>query len=206
MTVRAWSGWLYLILLGAGAPALGQVGPQEVHPRRSPAGPGQPPALRLLAGVQGFSGGLSAGTGAGPFIGVVGELQPWFLLGVELAYEAARLPVEERRAPGDAALWSHTGLVLLKLGLPVSEELRPFFATGAGVATIQPTRAASETYAQDVLMELPLVLGVDARLGPFSAGLRVSYRSVWGDDFDRAEPRDPSGGLLSASVELGGRF
>lgn len=194
------------LLALASVPASAQVPPREVRLRSEARPAGLPEDLQLVGGVQGLTAGLSAGTGMGPFGGVAALWQPLFLLGTELRYEAARLPIDDSRVPGSASLWSHALLGLAKLGLPVTEGLRPFLGVGVGLAYLQPTRGARDFYAQDVLVELPLVLGLELQRGRLSGGVQVGYRSVIGESFDRTGLGDASGGRFSAGLSLGLRL
>jgi hypothetical protein len=162
--------------------------------------------LQLLGGLESFTAGLSAGTAPGPFVGLAALTQPLFLLGVEAAYEAAWLPLDDERLAGSPRLWKHTALGLVKLGVPVSKGLRPYLGTGLGVSYLHPVHGARPLYREDVLFELPVLLGLEARLGPLTGGVRVSYRSILGEDFEQAPLGDASGGVVAAGVSLGARF
>ena len=186
-------------------PAAAQVPAQEVRVSRSGGG-GSPRSVQLVGGLQGFTAGLSAGTGVGPFLGVAALWQPMFLLGVELRYEAARLPVDDARLPAGEALWCHAALGVLKLGLPVTERLRPFFGTGLGLGYLQPTDGTGALYGSDVIVELPLVLGLEAQWGWLTGGAQLSYRSVFAESFDKTGSGDASGGRFSVGLSLGARF
>lgn len=191
-----------VVLLLWGFPGLAQVGPQYVRTSRERSSD-TPVELRLLGGVQSFTAGLSAGTGMGPLVGVSFSAQPLLPVGWELAYEASRLPVNGDGLPGGAALWSHTVLGLVKLGVPVTAGLRPFVATGLGVAYLHPSHEVKGPYASDVFLELPFAVGLDARVGALSGGVLLSYRSVIAEDFDHSGQGDASGGLLTAGLSLG---
>jgi hypothetical protein len=204
---RGWRcGLLGGLLALAALPARAQVPPQEVRLEAESSPSGRPRQLQLVGGIQGFTAGLSAGTNPGPFLGVAALWQPVFLLGAELRYEAARLPIDDARVPGSASLWSHALLGLAKLGLPVTDGLRPFFGVGLGLGLLQPSGGAQDFYAQDVLVELPLVLGLELQSERFSGGAQVSYRSVIGASFDRTGLGDGSGGRFSAGLSLGLRL
>lgn len=198
---RAVAGLLALGAVGVWA----QVPAQEVHPSAPPGSSGLP-GLQLVGGVQGLTAGLSAGTGVGPYVGVAALWQPLFLLGTELRYEAARLPFDDSRLPDPEALWSHSVLGLAKLGLPVTDTLRPYFGTGLGLGYLWPSHGARDLYGRDVIVELPLVLGVEVHSGRLSGGLQLSYRAVMGESFDRTDLGDASGGRVSAGLSLGIRL
>jgi hypothetical protein len=186
-------------------PAGAQVPAQDV-PLPSPSEAAHSVELQLLGGLESFTAGLSAGVAPGPYIGLAALAQPLFLVGVEAAYEAASLPLDDERLSGSPRLWKHTALGLLKLGVPVARGLRPYLGVGVGLSYLYPRGGEHTLYQEDLLLELPLALGLETTLGPLTGGVRVSYRSVLGESFERAPLGDASGGLVTAGVSLGGRF
>jgi len=194
------------LLVLAPLPSLAQVPAQVVPLPADSSASDRTLAVQVVGGLQGFTAGLSAGTAVGPLLGVAMLWRPFFLLGVELRYEGGRLPFDDVRLPASEALWSHTALGLVKLGLPVTDALSPFVGTGLGVGYLQPSRGARDLYARDILVELPWVLGVEAHAGRLSGGAHVSYRSVLGESFDRTGLGDASGGRVTVGLSLGARF
>jgi hypothetical protein len=56
--------------------------------------------------------------------------------------------------------------------------------------------------------EIPLGVGIDYNLGRVTAGFKGLYRFLINDEFAEPTPAEdnPSGGLASASLTLGGTF
>ena len=56
--------------------------------------------------------------------------------------------------------------------------------------------------------EVPLAAGIEFNGGALTAGIRTTYRVLLNEDFADAAPAEdgPSGGLLDASLTVGGRF
>ena len=168
--------------------------------------------VNLNAGVGGYLGGLSDFTGVGPVWGVNVDGDATRGIGWELAYNGARTPLTFGVPNGEAA-WRHGVNAMAKLFAPGMEVLRPFAGVGLGAGYIDPSDGAErlKLYQKDWVTEIPVAAGVElapANAG-FSAGLRATYRFQAGEEFARpaaAPGQNPEGGLLSAALNIGGKF
>jgi hypothetical protein len=164
--------------------------------------------VRLNAGIGNYTGDLSSHTGTGPTWGVAVGLRAWNLLAGELAYEGSRNGIDDTRlSSGGAAIWRNGLSAMAMIAPEVTENLRPYLGAGLGASYINPSEDAEIAYRNDFVTEVPLAAGVDYQLGILNAGVRATYRVLFGEEF--AEPTSgPStqGGLLTATLNLGGRF
>lgn len=200
----------YRVLVGAlagaclvAAPALAQ-GEGKERPRLD---------LRLNGGIADYTGNLGATTQMGALYGVtVGTQAPGMmgLVGAEAGYEGSSNSVV---GDGTGTVVRHNLNGLLKLGpmLSVREKdtVKPFVGAGIGVSYVNPTDEAEAVgLRKDWLAEIPLAAGVEYRMGNLTAGVRGTYRVLAFDEFAEPTPEanNPSGGLASGSLTLGGVF
>ncbi len=163
----------------------------------------------LTGGVSNYTGQLGASSVAGPVIGVqVGST--WRgLVGYELGYEASRNPIDDSRVGDNEAIQRHNLSAFAKVG-PTLGVAHPFVGAGLGASYVNVTDGADDSglYRNDFLQEVPLGVGVEANVGALQAGVRGTYRVLFNDEFQEPTPAsdNPSGGLLSAQLTLGGTF
>ena len=118
--------------------------------------------------------------------------------------------------PGASALLRNGASGLLKVAPPLVERVRPFLGVGLGASYVSVQGEADGRYSSDLMEEVPLAAGIEFTQGSFTAGLRATYRALIDQGFAaetpgaaaRAaiEPSRGGGGLLDASLTLGGRF
>ena len=166
-------------------------------------------AMFLKGGVGGFTGDLGDYAATGPVWGVALNLQPWNVVGMEIAYEGSRNMLEDPRVELSPAVTRHGASGLLKLGLPFIERVRPFVGAGLGASYV--TVSGSDTgglYRNDIMEEIPFAGGLEFNSGALTAGVRATYRLLIDEGFaDGAQPvGNPEGGMLDASLTIGGRF
>jgi opacity protein-like surface antigen len=168
------------------------------------------PELSVTAnvGLNTFTGSLSDQLKVGTDYGVRAGTYLWDAVGFEVGYSGSRNALErELRPTEDAALYRNGVDALVKAGPTLRSGLRPFGGVGVGVAWFTPNAGAEDVYINDMVTELPLAAGLEYNLGLLSAGVRANWRFLFGEEF--AQPlsgSDSEGTLLSATVNLGGRF
>ncbi|MHB8873165.1 MAG: outer membrane beta-barrel protein [Myxococcaceae bacterium] len=174
----------------------------------------RPPVdVRLNGGIADYTGDLGATTQLGGMYGVtVGTNLPGAmgLLGAEAGYEGSSNSVV---GDGTGTVIRHDLNGLLKLGpaftVRENDQLKPFVGAGIGVSYVNPTDEAEAVGLRtDWLAEVPVAAGVEYRMGNFTAGVRGTYRVLMFDEFAEPTPEanNPSGGLASGSLTLGGVF
>jgi hypothetical protein len=163
--------------------------------------------LMLKGGVGDYTGGLSSLTAAGPSWGVVLNVQPWNMLGYEVAYDGSRNLLADERISEASALTRHGVSGLVKLSPPLLRRIKPFVGAGFGASMIQVTEHEEDLYRGDLVQELPLAAGLEFNTQSVTAGLRTTYRWLVDESFAAgAAPGNPQGGYLDAGVTVGGRF
>lgn len=161
----------------------------------------------LKGGIGGYTGALSELTGAGPTWGLQLNLQPYRVIGIELGYEGSRNQISDVRVSGAPALTRHGGTALIKVAPPFVERVKPFVGLGVGASHVSVAGDTFGMYRNDIMEEVPLAAGLEFNKGSLTAGLRATYRVLLDEGFAAgAAPTNPTGGLLDASVTLGGRF
>lgn len=153
-----------------------------------------------------YTGGLSEHTQTGPTWGVLVNLQPWHVLGYELAYDGSRNLVDDVRLNESPALTRHGMSGMLKFGLPFIETIRPFAGIGIGASMVNVSNDGG-LYKDDFVEEVPMAAGIEFNTGAVTAGFRTTYRWLIDESFaDAASAGNPQGGFLNAELNLGARF
>jgi len=167
-------------------------------------------SLQARGGINGFTSDLGDLTAPGPLWGIQASAQQSEYLGIELAYEGSRSPIDDVRLVEDAALFRN-GLIGMAKVSPGFLELpvRPYAGVGVGFSYLDPGDGAEDLYSTDFVMEIPLAIGVDYTNKWFVAGIRGNYTAIVGENFaNTALPvgEKATGNLLEASLTAGGRF
>lgn len=164
--------------------------------------------VMLGGGFGDYTGELEDITEAGPTWGVTVNVQPWNVLGYELAYDGSRNLVDDERLAESPALTRHAVSGMLKLAPPFIERIRPFVGAGLGASMVRVSGEANGLYQNDFVEELPVAAGIEFNTGAFTAGFRTEYRWLIDESFaDPAIPtNNPQGGFLGAKLNLGARF
>lgn len=162
--------------------------------------------LFVKGGVGGFTGDLSNVVQTGPTWGVTLALQPWTILGLELGYEGSRNTLSDTYVSG--FLTRHGGNVLVKLSPPFLQRVRPFVGAGVGASFVTVYGQTNGLYQNGLMEEVPLAAGLEVTQGAFTAGLRATYRLLYGDHFASTAlgNQNPTGGLFDTALTVGGRF
>ncbi|QRO01167.1 hypothetical protein JRI60_20120 [Archangium violaceum] len=199
MTLRG----IRMAALALGVGVAGTAMAQDGYPRQGDVN------VFVDGGIGGYTGDLGGLTATGPTWGVTLNLQPFKMLGFEVGYDGSKNDVtDDRFRAADAPSFiRHGASSLVKLSPPM-ERIRPFVGGGLGVSYVYARGAqAGGPYESDLMEEIPLSAGVEFNTGALTAGLRGTYRILVDDGFaDAAVPGDASGGLLDASLTVGGRF
>lgn len=158
--------------------------------------------VMVKAGVGSYTGDLSPITDAGPTWGVLLNLQPTRMLGLEVAYDGSRNGVEG--IVGDTALLRNGGSAMFKFGLPLLERYRPFLGAGLGASYVS-VQGVGPLVDGDVMQEVPFTAGFEFNTRRVTAGVRATYRYLVNEGFARPVG-NPQGGMFDTSVTVGGRF
>jgi opacity protein-like surface antigen len=171
-------------------------------------GDDRPRAVTIRGGVGTFTGDLNERTAAGPVWGASFRLDPSRPFGLELSYDGSMNDLEDARLLSPARVQRHGVSALFKLGYPVTDTLRPYAGVGLGASLVSPSQVATPLYRSDLMEEIPLSAGIDFAWRRVTAGVRTTYRMLLDEDFaDSASPDgNAQGGMLDATVNLGGRF
>lgn len=155
-----------------------------------------------------YTGELSNYTQAGPTWGLTVNVQPWNILGYEIAYDGSRNLVDDDRLSQSPALTRHGMSGMLKLAPPFIEKIRPFVGVGIGASMVNVSEdKAGGLYENDFVEEIPLAAGIEFNSGALTAGFRTTYRFLIDESFaDPASTGNPEGGFLNAQLNLGARF
>lgn len=161
----------------------------------------------LKGGVGGFTGNLGDYTRSGPTYGVTLNVQPFNVIGFELAYDGGRMGISDERI-GDASILMNGGSAMVKLGLPFIERVKPFVAGGVGASYVTVNGETGGLYDSDLIENVPVAAGIEFNTGGLTAGVRGTWRMIIDEDFaNAAQPvGDPEGNMLEGQVTLGGRF
>lgn len=169
--------------------------------------------VKLKGGAAGYTGEMGDSTAVGPLFGVVASVDAAQARGlnvtpnlrVEAAYEGNTNPVSDDF--GEGTVWRHNVSTLAKAGVRVGR-FDPFVGVGVGASYVNVTEEAEDAgFRNDFIAEMPLAAGLEYRFGTLSAGARATYRPMFGEEFtENVGAEGSSGGLLSGSVTLGGRF
>ncbi len=165
----------------------------------------------LGGGIGGYTGDLGGLTATGPTWGVTLNLQPYNMLGLRggLRRLASNDVTDDRfRAAEAPSLIRHGASEPGEAVAALPREGAPLRGRGAGrLLRLRVTARSTGPYESDFMEEVPLAAGVEFNTGALTAGIRGTYRILVDEDFaDAAVPGDASGGLLDASLTVGGRF
>lgn len=162
--------------------------------------------VQLDGGVGGFLGGLGDMTGVGPTWTARAGADVLRGFGVEVGYNGMRIPLNDPRLEKGAALWRTGVSGLAKVYAPL-RGLRPFAGVGFGESYTNINEKGEGLYQNDWESEVPLVGGVQVESGPVTAGARLTWSLLGGEDFaNNATVRSNNGTLLQATINVGGRF
>lgn len=212
MSVRSLVGGLAVAVLCLAGPALAQTDASEVGPKLGFDPDATRVGVDVRAGVGIMTGDLGDRTAPGPQIGIAAGADPWRELGIEVGYEAGRLPIDDIRVGDEQAMYRHNISFLAKTGPRfIEDKLHPYIGAGVGLSYFDVTDEAKDTglYTNDFVREVPLAAGLDYQLTrAISAGARASYRVLFGEEF--ANPAEPGGeaegDLFNVGITVGGRF
>jgi hypothetical protein len=159
----------------------------------------------LSGGVSDYTGSVGNDVNAGPSWGLTLNLQPTHILGFELGYDGSRNTISNGVLP-DASLTRHGATGLVKLAPPLLEVVKPFVGAGLGASYVS-AHGGLGMYDSDLMEEVPLAAGIEFNKGSITAGLRGTYRLLLDERF-ATDPTlsNTDGGILDASLTLGGRF
>lgn len=209
-----WTAAIAAAALVAG-PAMAQVDATDVEGRRMVESTEKVGNYDVAAqaGLGSFVGGgqLGSSTGIGPTWGVKlsGPLARAF--GWELGYEGSRTPVDiDNVADGNSALWRNGLSAMGKIYSPMSDQssVRPFAGAGVGASYVNVGDGAEGSFNNDFLTEVPLGLGLEyAPEGSgLTAGVRGTYRVLFGEEMSEPLGETGGAGMLGASLNIGGSF
>lgn len=163
--------------------------------------------VAVKGGIGRFTGELDELSDSGPTWGALVNVQPWDVIGLELAYQGSRHDLIDPRLLGSPAVLRHGGDALLKLAPPFLERVKPFLGVGFGASYVTVTGETFGLYRGDTVEEVPFAAGLEFNAGPVTAGVRATYRALLDEEFAPGAPLGAAeGGLLDFGATLGGRF
>jgi hypothetical protein len=207
MKIRTVVGSLAAAALLFAGPALAQVEAQDVGAKLRVEDQPMSAGLDVRVGLGAMTGDLAANTGTAPLLGIAATAQPVPLFGVEASYEGERFPIDDALVGEGEGIWRHNVSLLFKAGPLLAQHWRPFVGAGGGLSIINPSQGAEFRYDNDFTEEIPMVAGLEFKVGALSAGARATYRVMLGESFaDDAGAGSGNGDLFDASLTVGGRF
>ncbi len=159
--------------------------------------------VMVKGGVGSYTGDLGGLTDAGPSWGLVLNLQPTRVLGLEVGYDGSRNGVDAFGT--DAALLRSGGTAMFKFGFPLLDRYRPVLGAGLGASYVSVQGDQSRLVDGDVMQEVPFAAGFEFNTQRVTAGVRATYRYLVNEGFARPVG-NPQGGMFDTSVTVGGRF
>lgn len=163
--------------------------------------------LMLKGGIGDYTGELSNHTSAGPSWGVVFNVQPWNVLGYEIAYDGSRNLVDDERVSQTPAITRHGLSGLVKVAPPFIQRVKPFVGAGIGASLVRVSEHDEQLYQGELMQEVPIAAGIEFNTGQVTAGLRGTYRWLVDESFaSGAAAGNPQGGFFDAGLTVGGRF
>lgn len=163
--------------------------------------------LQAKGGVSSYLGGLNEVTAAGPSWGVGLAVQPYRVLGFELAYEGSSNRIEDARLFGSPALMRNGASAIVRVAPPFMDRIRPYAGVGLGASYVSVQGETQGAYRSDFMEEVPLTVGVEFNRGALGAGIHATYRWLLDAGFAaQALPQSSGGGLFDAGFSLGARF
>jgi hypothetical protein len=164
-------------------------------------------SVRVNGGVGNFTGDLNSHTRTGPVWGVAVRANAMKLVEGEIGYEGSRHGIDTTRLiSDDAAIWRNGVSAMAMLAPQVTDNLKPYVGAGLGLDYINPNEPAEIAYRTDFIQEIPLAAGVDLSAGPLTAGVRATYRVLFGEEFAENVSSSTEGGLFTTTLNVGGRF
>lgn len=161
----------------------------------------------LRGGVNSYTGDLNPFTAAGPAWGVIVNVQPMNVLGLEIGYDGSRNALTDQRLVDDANVLRNGASAMIKLAPPFIERFKPFVGAGLGATFVTVQGETGDLYRNDLMEEVPLTAGLEFNSGALHAGVRGTYRLLVDEGFvDQAGPGDQQGGMVEGSLTLGARF
>lgn len=161
----------------------------------------------LRGGVGDYTGDLGAVTAIGPMYGLVVNVQPFNILGVEIGYDGSRNALVDDRLDEDANVLRNGASAMIKLAPPLLERVRPFVGAGLGASYVSVQGETGDLYENDLMEEIPLTAGLEFNSGALHAGLRGTYRLLVDEGFASAAiPGAEQGGIVEGNFTLGARF
>ncbi len=130
----------------------------------------------LLKGGLGIvTSDLNKVTSVGPVWGLIFNVQPIQLIGIELGYEGSRNALSDPSVPASTGLLRNGAFGLAKVGLPLVPIVHPFVGAGVGVGYVVIQGQSSTAYDNGFTLEVPIAAGVEIDLLALSVGARATY-------------------------------
>ena len=152
-----------------------------------------------------YTGELNPLTSAGPSWGVIVNVQPLNVLGIELGYDGSRNGLTDQRLTGNANVMRNGGSAMVKLAPPFIERFKPFVGAGLGASYVSVQGETGGLYRNDLMEEIPLTAGLGFNSGALHAGVRGTYRLLIDEGFVE-QAGTTEGGMVEGSLTLGARF
>jgi hypothetical protein len=156
-------------------------------------------------GVEGYTGDLAGRVDPGATVGVTAAIKPSKVFGLEFGYSGAANNFDADVGGSGPDIIRHGGQAALTFGLAATD-VQPYLMGGVGLSRYN-IRNAEAGFADDVVGNVPVGLGLRTHFGDFTADARVNYNFLLSDEFS---PATVAGGLdtgrYTGTINLGGTF
>jgi len=207
MTIRYFRWGALIASLMLAAPASAQIA--EATDIGSPTGQEfEEVDAQLRGGMGWLAGGLGDLTGLGVTWGVQATAKVNDFVGLEAAYDGARIPIADDRLTEDAGVFLNGVQALAKGYLPIDAPVEPFVGVGLGLTYANPGDGAEDLYQHAFIAEIPIAAGVEYSSGYFVASARGNWTPFFGESFaDTAViGENPNGSQFGVSLSAGAKF
>ncbi len=157
--------------------------------------------VAALGGVEGYTGDFAPLINPGPSWGVLVNVQPTPVLGLELRYSGASNPLTVPVFSGGRVVRNGAG-VNVKLAVPATVE--PYVFGGVAVSRANVTDVPEGLgYVDDTFGSIPVGAGLSFHAGALTAGVRGGVDFAFNDTY---LPVDRDYTIWNGLVELGATF
>jgi hypothetical protein len=157
-------------------------------------------------GVEGYTGELAGDVDPGATVGVTAAIKPSKVFGLELGYSGAANNFDADVGGSGPDIIRHGGQAALTFGLAATD-VQPYVLGGVGLSRYNIRNGGATGFADDVVGNVPVGVGLRTHFGDFTADARVNYNFLLSDEFS---PVTTEGGLetgrYTGTINLGGTF
>jgi len=163
--------------------------------------------IMVGGGLEGYSGALAPNIDVGPSYGVMADIRPSRVLGIELAYSGAVNNLDPGVLGSNADgpdLVRNGGQAAVTLGLTATP-VQPYVLGGVGLSDYN-FRGTFAEFRDDTVGNVPVGAGLRTHIGSFTADLRADYNFLFDQDFAPGIDDFNENGRYSGTLNIGGTF